>query len=94
MRLRLRVTGEPEFEKKGERTRQALEVRRAHVRVRLRVSGKSRQSGSKLHELQTLARAPKPPDFAKRLECVKLASAFGSERLSATFNRTQHVLVT
>jgi len=93
MRLRLRVTGEPEFEKKGERTRQALEVRRAHVRVRLRVSGKSRQR-SKLHALQTLARAPKPPDFAKRLECVKLASAFGSERLSATFNRTQHVLVT
>jgi len=32
---------------------------------------------------QTLARAPKLPDFAERLDCVKLASAFESERLSA-----------
>jgi len=31
----------------------------------------------------TLARAPKLPDFAERLDCVKLASAFESERLSA-----------
>jgi len=30
---------------------------------------------------------PKLPDFAERLECVKLASAFGSEPLSNTFNR-------
>src|SRR5882672_2916260 len=55
--------------------------------VRLKVSGKSRQSGSKLHAVQTLARAPKLPDFAERLDCVKLASAFESERLSDTLNR-------
>jgi len=33
------------------------------------------ESGSKLHAVQTLARAPKLPDFAERLDCVKLASA-------------------
>jgi len=57
--------------------------------VRLNVSGKSRQSESKLHAVQTLARAPKLPDFAERLDCVKLASAFESERLSDSFNRTR-----
>ena len=37
--------------------------------------------------LQTPARAPKLPDFAERL-VLKLASAFGSERLSDSLNRT------
>jgi len=58
-------------------------IKRWGAIIRLRVSGNSRQSGSKLHAVQTLARAPKLPDFAERLDCVKLASAFESERLSA-----------
>jgi len=62
--------------------------------MRLKLSGKSRQSGSKLHAVQTRARAPKLPDFAERLDCVKLASAFESELLSDTFNRTRPLIET
>ena len=58
------------------------------MRLRLKASGKSRRSGSKLHAVQTLREIRQLRCSRQRLDCVKLASAFESERLSDSFNRT------